>query len=399
MLIAKTFSRFRYFSTKIKSNAPLILGIETSCDDTGAAVLSGNKILGEAVHSQLDKHLMFGGIIPPVAQDFHRKNIEQVVASSLEKAEVNVQDLDAIAVTNRPGLTMSLLIGLRYAKHLARKHNKPIIPIHHMEAHALTARMNNDIKFPFLCLLVSGGHSLLAFVKDVRTFHLLGETLDDAPGEAFDKIARRLKMRNIPGFENKSGGQSIEEAARSAKFCKSYPFPLPLARYRDCQFSFAGMKNTAKRHIQRVERELDLDVDKVIPEYAEFCASFQAGVARHICNRTQRAMDYCEKEKLFENVQQRVLVVSGGVACNDFIFNCLSQMCDQLNFKAIRPTNKLCTDNGIMIAWNGIERYLADKDQELIYNFDKVEVHPRCQLGTSFIDKVKEQNLACKWVK
>lgn len=269
-----------------------------------------------------------------------------------------------------------------------------------MEAHALTARINNDVKFPFLCLLISGGHSLLAFVKDVRTFQLLGTSLDDAPGEAFDKIARRLKMRNLKEFENKSGGQSMEEAARMCtELTGKYQFPLMLSRYKDCQFSFAGLKNVAKRYIMLEEKLLKLDVDEVIPDYPEFCKGFISATTRHICHRTQRAIEFCEREKMFENTEIKTLVVSGGVACNDFIFEALSQLCEQMNVKAIRPSKQLCTDNGIMIAWNGIERFRADRECELIYDIDKIAVHAKCELGENLIDHVKEKGMNCKWIK
>lgn len=338
--------------------------------------------------------------MPTVAQDGHRLHIDSIVKESLEQANIKPEELDAIAVTNRPGLTMSLLVGLRYAKHLSRKYQKPLIPIHHMEAHALTVRMEHDVQFPFLCLLISGGHSLLAFVNDVDDFRLLGESIDDAPGEAFDKIARRLKIRNIPDFEKKNGGQAIEEAAR---LCKNptdkYKFPLMMTRYRDCQFSYAGMKNVAKRFIEQEERVLKLDVDQVIPDYQDFCANLQGAITRHLCNRTQRAMEYCEKKNLFKDVEQKTLIISGGVACNDFIFSALDQMCERLNYKAVRPSKKLCTDNGIMIAWNGVERFTQDKGVFQHNEIDSIIAHPKCQLGESLIEQVKEENISCNWIK
>lgn len=236
--------------------------------------MRGKEILGEAIHTQRES-VMFGGVLPPVAQDYHRRNIERVVEESLKQSNVNVEDLDAIAVTNRPGLKMSLSVGLRYAKHLARKHRKPIIPIHHMEAHALTARIEHDVEFPFLCLLISGGHSLIAVAQSLDKFVLLGDSIDGAPGEAFDKTARYLKLNNLKQFENKSGGQSIEQAARlCSEPTDKYEFPLMLCRYLDCQFSYSGIKNTAKRHIDLQKKLMKLDVDEVIPDYADFCANF-----------------------------------------------------------------------------------------------------------------------------
>lgn len=270
-----------------------------------------------------------------------------------------------------------------------------------MHAHALTPRMeNHDITFPFLCLLISGGHSLLSYVKDIDNFLLLGDSLDDSPGECMDKISRRLKLINMREFVNKSGGQAIEDAA---KMCveptNKYTFPLMLKYYRDCQFSFAGLKNTALRSIKNEEKRLKLDVDQIIPDYPDFCANFQGGITRHLCHRTQRAIEFCEGQHLFDNVDQRRLIISGGVACNDFIYSALDEMCSHLKFQALRPSRKLCMDNGIMIAWNGVEKFNRNLD---IYPPDKIydlDFHSKCTLGESLIDKVKEQNIACNWIK
>lgn len=355
------------------------------------------KILGEEVSSQLNMHLKNGGIIPPLAADLHREHIKSVVDLALEKSNISVADLDAIAVTNRPGLPLSLLVGLRYAKHLARRFNKPIIPIHHMEAHALTVRMEKEVPIPFLCLLVSGGHSLLTVCKDIDKFILLGESVDDAPGEAFDKIARRLKLRNIPEFKWMSGGQSIELAASRANNTKKFDFPLPLARYRNCQFSFAGLKNTANRHIYKEEKDFNVATDEVIPEYENFCAGLLKGITRHICHRTQRAIEFSEAMELFDKDDPRTIVVSGGVACNDFLFTAISQLAEQFGYTAIRPSKRLCTDNGIMIAWNGVERYRRGLD--VLKEFDGVGVNGKCALGENWSEKVRDKSMPCKWAK
>lgn len=194
----------------------IIMGIETSCDDTGCAIIdTDGNILGEALNSQLSIHLKYisliylyncaltifffsnGGIIPPIAQFLHRQNIENVVNSALNQSGISIDDLSAIAVTVKPGLPLSLLIGLKYAKYLCQKHNKPIMPIHHMEAHALTARMHDtSLEFPFLVLLISGGHCLVAVARNVDDFLLLGESIDDAPGEAFDKVFRTIVIKS-----------------------------------------------------------------------------------------------------------------------------------------------------------------------------------------------------------
>ncbi|XP_053663862.1 probable tRNA N6-adenosine threonylcarbamoyltransferase, mitochondrial [Anopheles marshallii] len=393
-----TTSARRYFSAQ---PSPLVLGIETSCDDTGAALVTGNgKVLGEYIHSQQSSHLRFGGIIPPVAQDIHRANIENVVNKTFQLANISPKDIDAVAVTNRPGLPLSLIVGTRYAKHIARTYDKPLIPIHHMQAHALMARMTSSIPYPFLCLLVSGGHSLLVLVESTTTFRLLGETLDDAPGEALDKIARRLKLRNISKYAQMSGGQAIEVAAQTASNTSAYEFPLPLSKYRDCQFSFAGLKNTATRHILERESTLNLAPDALLPDYEAFCACFLKGVTRHMLHRTQRAIEYCERRNLFPpDRNQRSLVISGGVACNDVIFNALSSMAAQFGFSTYRPPKKLCTDNGTMIAWNGVEKLLAKDTSEMTKNYETVDISGKCPIGESLIYDVKEANIACKWAK
>lgn len=295
----------------------------------------------------MNKHLSFGGIIPPVAADMHRQNIEPVVNSALKTSGLTISEVDAIAVTNRPGLQLSLLVGLRYAKHLARKYKKPLIPIHHMEAHALTVRMEHKVPLPFLCLLVSGGHCLLSICKEIDQFLLLGESIDDAPGEAFDKISRRLKLRTIPDYRNLSGGQAIELAASRADKSKEYEFPLPLARQRDCQFSFSGLKNTANRHIYREEKENDTPMDEVFKGFENFSLYLLKAIVRHICHRTQRAIEFCQDQKVFGEGTPRTLVVSGGVACNDFLFTAVSQLGQQFGYEVVRPSRRLCTDNGI----------------------------------------------------
>lgn len=269
-----------------------------------------------------------------------------------------------------------------------------------MEAHALTARISHPIGFPFLCLLISGGHSLLTYVKSVGEFYLLGDSMDDAPGELFDKIARDLKLRNLTEFQHLSGGAAIEKATYLAENVQSFEYPLPLSRYRDCQFSYSGLKNTARRHLIDMEKKHDLATDEVIPCYGDYCAALLRAVTRHICHRTQRAMEFCETEEdLFPNDSEKVLVISGGVACNDFIFNALSEMGAQLGFKTVRPAKRHCTDNGVMIAWNGMEKYKLGLDVLQEAEFNRINVEKRAPLGVSLIDKVKSREITCKWAK
>lgn len=241
----------RAFSNRQSANIN-ILGIETSCDDTGCAIINRNgKILSEVCHSQNLMHLRNGGIIPDIAQDLHRMHIEPTVARTLEQAKLSMEDISAIAVTLKPGLPLSLVIGMKYAKHLGRRFKKPIIPIHHMQAHALVARMHHDIKFPFLVLLISGGHCLLAVVQDVDHFQLLGESMDCAPGEVFDKVARSMKLRNVPEYSQICGGQAVEAAAAKATNPNMFKIALPLAEYKDCNFSFNGLKTSVMYHLYK----------------------------------------------------------------------------------------------------------------------------------------------------
>lgn len=394
------FSRIRHLTHCNKQNRYLsILGIETSCDDTGVALVqSDGKVLGNVTNSQQGIHLRYGGIIPPRAQDLHRLNIEQTYEKCIESSGLDPSSIDAIAVTTKPGLVMSLMIGLRFAKYLGRKYSKPIIPIHHMEAHALAVRMEQKVEFPFLCLLISGGHSQLVFVKKATEFYLLGESLDDAPGEAFDKISRRLRLNIMTKYSNLNGGQAIEIAAKEATSPDRYEFPLPLCRYKDCNFSFAGLKNNAIRTITAAEREEKTRPDDVIEHYKDFCAGFLKATTRHISNRTQRALEFCLRKEFFDKSTRPTIVVSGGVANNDYIFENISNLAKQYDAVAFRPSKLYCSDNGAMIAWNGIERLLEDKSCAQT-NFDKIDVVGKASLGLSLIDEVVNEDIKCKWVK
>ncbi|CAL8096261.1 unnamed protein product [Orchesella dallaii] len=233
----------------------VILGIETSADDTGAAVVTTEKkILGEALNSQLQIHLNHGGIIPPIAKHLHEQHIGRILKEAMNQANVTVHDLDAIATTVKPGLSLCLLVGMKYGKNLCIEGNKPFIPVHHMKAHALTCRMLHDLEFPYMVLLVSGGHCLLTIARSIEDFDILGSTIDDAPGEAFDKTARRLKLNNLKEGSSLSGGAAIEYYATKGN-PEAFQFPTPMYKYRDCNWSFSGLKFIALRHILREERK------------------------------------------------------------------------------------------------------------------------------------------------
>lgn len=297
------------------------------------------------------------------------------------------------------GMTTSLIIGLRYARHLARKHNKPLIPVHHMEAHALTARLNNDVQYPFLCFLASGGHCLLAFVKNVNEFHLIGESTDEAPGECFDKVARALLIRNLPEYQDCNGGKAIELAAYRATDSDRFQFPLPLQQRKNCQFSFSGLKTSAFLKLAKIRATENLMPDEVIPHYEDFCAAFLKGVTKHMLHRTQRAIEFCKRSNLFDDNSPRSLVFSGGVACNDFIFKALSQMSSSFGYTCYRPIKRLCSDNGVMIAWNGVERWTDDANKYINTNLDAVWPYSKSPFEFDLVKNVEQANISCDWVK
>ncbi|CAH1789408.1 unnamed protein product [Owenia fusiformis] len=370
-----------------------ILGIETSCDDTGAAVVdNGGNILGEALNSQTDIHVQLGGIIPPVARDLHRQNIDDVVKLAMDRAKLKYEELNAIAVTVKPGLALSLAVGINYAKDLALKFRKPLIPIHHMEAHALTPRIETRIDFPYLVLLASGGHCLLAAAQGVDQFKLIGKGQDNSPGEAFDKIARRLKLITLPGMQGLSGGAAIEQLAQRGD-PKSIEFPNSLSKHPNCNFSFAGLQTQANYFIAEIEKQNDIKGPEVIPGVADFCASFQYAITRHICQRVQRGLIYSDMKELI-TTDKKQMVLSGGVGSNMFVRRSLEKVCKHYNFELVCPPPKLCTDNGVMIAWNGMERLNANcgvlEDESAI---KLVDLEHRAPLGMDITQDVTEAGI------
>ncbi|XP_064112621.1 tRNA N6-adenosine threonylcarbamoyltransferase, mitochondrial-like [Macrobrachium nipponense] len=383
-----------------QSKKQVVLGIETSCDDTGAAVVSEDgEILGEDLYSQQKIHLLHGGIIPPIANRLHAERIESVVTTAIERSGVSLNEIDAIATTVKPGLSLSLCVGINYGKKLALSANKPFIPIHHMEAHALTIRMIEKVEFPFLVLLISGGHSLLVLARSLDEWSIIGKSVDDAPGEALDKGARRLKLRNIPELSSMCGGQAIEYLARDGN-PRAFDFPTPMWKYSDCTFSFSGLKFTLKKTVEKLEEEYEIEGGRIIPQVKDVCASYQYAITKHIVRQTQRAMVYVETRELLPK-ENYTLVVSGGVACNQYIRRALSLLCTEMGYRLVCPPPKLCTDNGIMIAWNGMERWKAKSG--ILYNKDDIEAvkfQPKCPIGEDLTDDVRSLGIKIKrWVK
>ena len=319
----------------------VVLGIETSCDDTGVALVGADRrIRAERLSSQLDRHAPFGGVVPEIAARAHLDIIDVMIAEVMKEADLGFPELDAIAVSAGPGLIGGLIAGLVTAKAIAAVHRRPLIAVNHLEAHALTARLtDDDLEFPYLLLLVSGGHCQLLMVDGVGRYRRLGTTLDDALGEAYDKAAKMLNL----GYP---GGPAIEIAARSGD-TKRYAFPRPMVGKPNCHFSYSGLKTALRQAIQQLgSKSLDT------PYINDLSASFQAAAIDSLLDRTARAI------KLSQNMRKppEALVVAGGVAANAYLKERLVTLASGAGLRLVVPPPKLCTDNGVMIAWAGVER-------------------------------------------
>ncbi|MEE2690155.1 MAG: tRNA (adenosine(37)-N6)-threonylcarbamoyltransferase complex transferase subunit TsaD [Pseudomonadota bacterium] len=323
----------------------LVLGIETSCDDTAAAVVlrmadGGCEILSNEVYTQHDSHRPYGGVVPEIAARGHVERIDHVIRRALATAGVEANGIDAVAATAGPGLIGGVMVGLSAAKAIALAHDKPLIPINHLEGHALSARLTEDAPFPYLLLLISGGHTQLVAVEGVGKYRRLGSTIDDAAGEAFDKTAKLLGL-------GQPGGPRIESAATGG-LASRFAFPEPLARRDGCDFSLSGLKTAVRLAAEGLENPTGQDI-------ADLAASFQHALARHLAERTRRAME--EVEGGFGPTPR--LVIAGGVAANCAIKGALRALADGRDWRLIVPPPKYCTDNGAMIAWAGAERFAA----------------------------------------
>lgn len=333
----------------------LILGIETSCDDTGAAVVRSHdipekRILSNIIHSQMD-HKIHGGVVPEIAARAHLDKIESVIDSAIKTADITYQDLDGIAATTGPGLIGGVMVGMMAAKAIALAHNKPFISVNHLEGHALTARLSDDVPFPYLLLLVSGGHTQILIAHGVGDYEVLGTTLDDAAGECFDKSA---KMMGLPF----PGGPNLEKLAAECtapeKARKAYPLPTPMIGRKNCDFSFSGLKTAVRNHVETVAAAQNQD--NILPraEMAMLASAFQEAVQKMLINRLEYALSqYCP-----QNLKLNALVVAGGVAANKSIRTALEDLTAKHHLRFIAPPLPLCTDNGAMIAWAGLERLL-----------------------------------------
>src|SRR3954466_1949059 len=319
-----------------------ILGIETTCDETAAAVVTNGydgrgDILSNEVLSQIAEHAAYGGVVPEIAARAHVEVIDRLVARALKSANCSVKDIDGIAVAAGPGLIGGVLVGLTTAKAIALVTRKPLMAVNHLEAHALTARLTDGIGFPYLLLLVSGGHTQLVAVKGVGDYIRLGTTIDDAIGEAFDKVA---KLLGLPY----PGGPEVEKAG-SGGDPDRFALPRPMLGRPEPNFSLSGLKTALRIEAEKIVPLTDTDV-------ADLCASFQAAVIDVVVDRTRVAL------RAFRAAagHPTALVVAGGVAANETMRRALQRLAGEAGLRLVAPPAELCGDNGAIIAWAGLER-------------------------------------------
>lgn len=321
-----------------------VLGVETSCDETAAAIVRGKvpgpgTILSNVVASQFDAHRPYGGVVPEIAARAHAELIDTVVIQALSDAGLSLKDVDGIAATAGPGLVGGVAVGLTTAKALALATGKPLIALNHLEAHALTARLTSGVAYPYLLLLVSGGHCQLLICSGVGKFVRLGTTIDDAVGEAFDKTAKLLGL----GFP---GGPAVEAAARGGN-PRSFKLPRPLSGTAGYDFSFSGLKSAVRRHVEVTEL-----TDEAVSNLA---ASFQRAAIDALIDRTKAALKGPEVGR----AGVKSLVVAGGVAANQDLSHALAALAEEVGVSLVVPPPRLCTDNAAMVAWAGLERLEA----------------------------------------
>ncbi len=324
-----------------------VLGIETSCDETAVAIVDDKKnILANKILSQVDLYQKFGGIVPEIAARSHVEFLPQLLEEALLDANIELKDIDAIAATGGPGLIGGVMVGVVYAKTIASIMKKKFIAINHLEGHTLTIRITEDINYPYLLLLVSGGHCQIVIVEELGKYYIIGRTIDDAVGEAFDKVAKMLNL----GYP---GGPIVEKFAKSGNK-KAYQLPKPLMKKGEHNFSFSGLKTAVRNQI--------IKLDKINEQKkADICASFQYTIAEILTNKLLKSIRLFGTK--FPNSKN--VIISGGVAANLYIRNKLESAIGHLGYKLFYPPIDLCTDNAVMIAWTAIERLKKGESSSL----------------------------------
>jgi N6-L-threonylcarbamoyladenine synthase len=329
-----------------------VLGIETTCDETAVAVVAsriggdGGDILSNEVMSQIAQHAAYGGVVPEIAARAHIDVLARLIARALDTAGTDLSGVDAIAASAGPGLIGGILVGLTAAKALALAADKPFIAVNHLEAHALTGRLTERLDFPYLALLVSGGHTQLVAVQGVGDYKRLGSTVDDAAGEAFDKVA---KMLGLPY----PGGPHIERLAETGD-ARRFDFPRPMFGRESADFSLSGLKTAVRQEIIRIGAPTERDV-------ADLSASFQAAIVDVVVDRVRAAL------RIFAATGERPngLVIGGGVGANGAIRRALTRLCAETGLRFVSPPPGLCSDNGAVVAWAGLERFARGMTDDL----------------------------------
>jgi len=332
------------YYTMVKKNEQIVLGIETSCDDTAVGIVTGNKkVLANEVYNQVTEHAPYGGVVPEIAARSHVEHLDHLLANALKTARLKWHDIDAIAATAGPGLIGGLMVGMVSAKTLCLALGKPFMAINHLAGHALSPRLVADISFPYLLLLISGGHCQLIAVEGVDKFKRLGTTIDDAAGEAFDKGAKLLGL-GIPG------GPNLEKAAKEGN-AEKFKLPRPLIGTSGCDFSFSGLKTALLREVTVIANQEKPLKNKTIQDLA---ASYQMAIADCLVDRSKNALEMYRD--LVAPGPNPTFVIAGGVAANTLIRRRIETLCEKNGFGFFAPPSWLCTDNGAMIAWAGCER-------------------------------------------
>jgi len=340
------------------SKKPIILGIESSCDETAAAIIQDNnigspKILSNIVSSQIEIHKEFGGVVPELAARSHIEKIDLIVNKAVKESGVSLDEIDAIAATAGPGLIVCLTVGLNFGKAFARSLNKPFIAVNHLEGHALSPKLDSNLEFPYLLLLISGGHTQYLSVEGLGKYKRLGTTIDDALGEAFDKTAKLLGIE-FPG------GPKIEEFAKKGD-PKKFNLPKPIINKGGCNLSFAGLKTSVLRIVQNLKNN---------QEKYDLAASFQKTIEEILYIKTEVAF-----KQYLKLSKKRDFVIAGGVAANNGIRQKLNRVSKENSFKTFFPHINLCGDNAAMIAMVGLEKYKKSQFSDLSF-----PVNPRWAL-------------------
>ena len=343
---------------------PIILGIETSCDETAASIIQENeegnvKILSNIISSQVDVHKEFGGVVPELAARSHAEKIDLISKKAISESGINIKTIDAVAATAGPGLVVCLSVGLNFGKAVAASLKKPFIAVNHLEGHALSPKLNSKLDYPYLLLLISGGHSQFLSVKNLGKYKRLGTTIDDAVGEAFDKTAKLIGIK-FPG------GPQIEEYAEQGDPNK-FDLPRPIINKGGCNLSFAGLKTAVLKISKKI---------KTKKEKFDLAASFQRTIEEILYKKSKIA--FKEFRKINKNGNK--FVVAGGVAANKKIRKVLENLCHEENFEPIFPPTNLCGDNAAMIAMVGLEKFKKKQFNNLDY-----PIKPRWQLDEQAI--------------